>query len=77
MKKIFATLAMSMTIVMTASAATSEPFPTTSKYPYGSSIEGKLTKLPAWPQPSKYPAWPKLPKYPAWPTAPVTFNPCS
>lgn len=75
MKKIF-TLAALAIVAISASAATTETFPTTSKYPYGSAIEGKITKLPGWPQPSKYPAWPKLPKYPAWPTAPVTFSPC-
>lgn len=74
MKKFFFLAALAI-VAISASAATTETFP--SKYP--SAIEGKLTKFPApaWPQASKLPAWPKLPKYPAWPTVPVTFCPCS
>ena len=69
MKKNFILAALAI-VAISASAASTETFPPISKYPYGTVIEGKLTKLPGWPQPSKYPAWPKLPKYPAWPTAP-------
>ena len=66
MKKFFATLAMSMTIVMTASAHNSWPTTSFGKYPSWP-IQASSPKLPTWPKmlvESRYPSWP------SWPTDP-------
>lgn len=62
MKKIF-TLAVLMTIAISASAATKGSWPTNvCKFPSWPVVEGKFPKLPTEP---------KFPKLPFWPTEPV------
>ena len=72
MKKFFAILAMSMTIVMTASAHSSWPTSSFGKYP-GWPVQDSFPKLPTEPKlpaDSKYPSWPTEPSEPvqSWPT---------
>lgn len=66
MKKFFATLAMSMTIVVTASAHSSWPTPSFGKYP-SCPVQASFPKLPTEP---KLPADSKYPSWPSWPTEP-------
>lgn len=66
MKKYFATLAMSMTIVMTASAHNSWPTSSFGKYPSWP-VQASFPKLPTEP---KLPADSKYPSWPSWPTEP-------